>query len=397
MEVSRQRWMHCEQRRVNFIVLVLTSIRYRWERSATTALCVAAAFALFGVLQGVKDSFDAAVGDLSQSADRLLVTSRISRMDRLPIAHAATLRQIPGVKAVSFTEYLLAYQQDPSRWVGGYAVDIDRELSVFGFKVEPTAVDRMRTNRTSAIAGRELANRFRWKVGDRIPLTSTVWQNSRGGYDWTFELVGIYDATDPRDAEGLLINYAYFDEERVSGKGNVAGFWVRVDRVLETNRIAMRIDDAFMNSAGETLTQSGKELTFNRMRQLGNIDLIVRSIVGATLLLVFFVTGNTMRQSADERLAEFAVLRATGFSAGFISMLIIADAFLVIAAGAIAGLAIAAVLVGWVPREFGESVLGLSTIGSATIAALALALGSAALPAYRAVSMSIVAALRRMR
>jgi putative ABC transport system permease protein len=193
----------------------------------------------------------------------------------------------------------------------------------------------------------------------------------------------------------LLINYSYFDEERAFGKGTVASFWVRVARAPDANKVAARIDDAFLNSAGETLTQSGKELTFNRMRQLGDIELIVRSIVGATLVLVFFVTGNTLRQTADERLPEFGVLRATGFSGTYVSLLIIMDAFVLIALGAAAGLAIAAFLVTQVPEQFGAFTIGPATLGSAALAVIALSLATAALPAYRATSLPIVAALRR--
>ena len=368
----------------------------RPARTALTVLCVAAAFALFGVLKGAEDTFDSTVTDLKSAAENLFVISRVSRTDPLPISHLEKLDRVPGVAAAVQTGYLLSFYQDPKNWIGGYAVDIDREFAVFrNFKVAPQALQDMRHTRTGAIVGRPLAERYGWKVGDRVPLQSQVWGRADGSYTWTFYILGIYDVEDPGSAAGFLVRYDAFEEERVLGKGTVSSFAMRVVDASDAPSIARRVDALFANSAHETLTQSGKDLLYNRFRQLGDVKLMVRTVLGATLILMLFVIANTIGQSTRERLWEFGVLRSIGFTSSYVSALIVAEALSMTVLGAALGLGASALLIRTIPRQFGEFVLLSVTVSSAVSAALVIALLSAMVPAWRAHALPIVAILRR--
>lgn len=365
-------------------------------RSALALLSLVATFALFGVLQGALDNFRVAISGLEQSTDRLRITSRISQTDPLPMSHLARIASIDGVAAVVPSSYLLAYYQDRANWVGGFAIDAQSEFEVFKeFRVSHQAVEHMSRLRNGAVVGKRLADQHGWKVGDVVPLISQVHQTQDGTTHWEFEIVGLYEADNPRDARAFLVNHAYFDEHRQSGKGSVASFWVTVSNPSEVQNVARRIDAAFANSADETLSQSVADLAYSRIRQLGNVDLMVRSVVGAALLMAFFVVGNTVRQSVHQRIPEFAVLRALGFVDRQLACLVIVEVAILSVLGAGIGIAISSVVLAIVPADFGVFVMRTSTIVSAALLALVFAVACALVPTLYVHRMSVVAALRR--
>lgn len=366
-------------------------------RSVLTVLCVAAAFALFGVLQGINDTFDGAVEGLDSLARQLIVTSRVSRTDPLPISHLAQIERTPGVVAVVPVTSLLGYYQESRNWVGGFAVDVDREFAVYSdFRVDEAALARIHELRNGAIIGRGLAERYGWKVGDRVPITSFVWQTSKGSNAWEFDIVGIYDAKEPSAAQAFILRYDYFDEERRQQEGTVSSFVARVGSAGEAQAVGRRIDALFANSAGETLTQSGREMYFNRIRQLGDVKRMVHAVLAATLLLMLFVITNTVRQSSDERMWEFGVLQSLGFSTSSVVALVAVEALTLVAAGAVIGLAAASVLITLVPQSFGKFDLPSSTLLKGVLICCAVALVSASQPAWRIVRLPVVSALRRV-
>lgn len=365
-------------------------------RSVLTSLCVAAAFALFGVLQGIDDTFDSAVSGLETTSRQLFVSSRVSRTDPLPLSHLAQIDNVPGVEAAVQVTSLLGYFQEPKNWVGGFAVDVDREFAVFReFRIDSQALARIRELKTGAVIGRGLADRYGWKAGDRVPITSAVWQNAEGSNVWEFDIVGIYDAPDPRSTLAFILRYDHFDDGRTTQKGTVTSFAVRVKSAEEAQPVSRRIDALFANSASETVTQSGREMYFNRIRQLGDVKLMVRSIVTATLLLMLFVIGNAIRQSVDERMWEFGVLQSLGFSRTRVVTFVVIEALALAATGCVMGIAIASMLITAVPEQLGDFSMPAITIAKAVLIAVGVAVASSLQPAWRILRLPVVNALRR--
>lgn len=378
------------------IDMVLGGIAKQPLRAVLTALCVAAAFALFGVLQGINDTFDGAVSGLETASRELFVNSRVSRTDPLPVAHLARIDKVAGVEAAVQTASLLGYFQESKNWVGGFAVDVDREFSVFTeFRVDSGTLARARDLRTAAIVGRTLAERYGWKVGDRVPITSFVWATREGSYNWDFDIVGIYDAPDPKAAQAFIVRYDYFDAQRNSQNGTVTSFAVRVASSTEAQAVARRIDAQFANSAGETLTESGREAYFSRIRQLGDVKLMIHATLAATFLLMLFVVANTIRQSSDERIWEFGVLQSLGFNKSEVVGLVALEALALAVTGAVIGIAAAGILITVVPKQFGEFSVPAVTLMKGALTAVAVALVSALPPACRIARLPVVSALRR--
>jgi putative ABC transport system permease protein len=225
-------------------------------------------------------------------------------------------------------------------------MEVDASMDVFPqIKVPPDQIEAMRKTRAGAIVGIDLAHRFGWKIGDRITLHSMNCVQEDGSPEWPFEIVG-YANAGPDDerifANELYFNYAYLDTARATGKGTVHQFAASVDDPRRTSETAQAIDKMFANSSAETTTLSAKEYVVAQIRQVGDIRLFVNSIIGAVLVTLLFLAGNTMSQSVNDRVAQLGVLKTLGFGDNTILVLVVVEAALLCLIAAAISLAIAA-------------------------------------------------------
>jgi putative ABC transport system permease protein len=255
------------------------------------------------------------------------------------------------------------------------------------------------STRNGAIAGRTIADRFGWKVGDRIPINATVWTRKGGERTWEFDLVGIYEGAEKgTDTSQFLFRYDFFEESRQFGNGQVGWYTVRIedpDRAAET---AARIDAEFANSPYETKAEPEGAFLQGFANQIGDIGFIMMSIVAAVFFTILLVTGNTMAYAVRERTNELAVLKAIGFSDGGVLALVLAESFVMTALGGATGLGFAWMLVstgdptgGSLPIFYlpaSDLLMGLVLIGL-------MALLAGILPALQAQRLQIADALRR--
>jgi len=243
--------------------------------------------------------------------------------------------------------------------------------------------------------------KFGWKVGDKVPLHSTIWTQKNGSLDWTFDIVGTFDAKDPtqasQQASSFLFHYELFDEGRSFGKGTVGWYEERVADPSQASSVAAQIDALFTNSSDETKTQPAKDFAMAFLKQLGDIGFVLRAILGAVFFTLLFLTGNTMMQSVRERVPEFAVLKTLGFGDTAVLGLVIAESLLLCVVAALAGLALSfgaipIVKMGLPGVELSPRAL-LPGIGVAVLLGVVVGLP----PALRAMRLSIVDALADKR
>jgi putative ABC transport system permease protein len=366
-------------------------------RTVLTLLSITVAFLLFGVLHGVTAGFQDAASKMSDS--RLRVMNRANLLEGLPIAYASQIERIPGVRAVSHATILISYYQDPKNGFSAAALGIDTAGVVFPeMKVAPEQFETLRRTRTGALVGAELAKKYGWKVGDKITVHSMNWVKNDGSSDWTFDIVGLVNAG-PDDekifANELYFRYDYLDEARATGKGTVHQYMVAIDDAKRSNEICVAIDKLFANSSNETTSMNEKEYLVSQLRQIGDVQMFVNSIIGAVLFTLLFLAGNTMSQSVRDRVPEFGVLKTLGFSDASVWLLVVIEAVVLCVVAAATGLAIAA----WIfPRVFGSLGLGpiplsldVYVVGFGI--ALLLAALSASIPASRVRRLTIVEAL----
>ena len=382
---------------MKFLPLVWSALWRRRPRTLFTMASIAVAFLLYGLLFAITSAFNRGVE--VAGADRLVVTSKYSLTQPLPYSFLNEIRGIDGVTAVTWASWFGGVYQEEKNFFAQFPVDADSYLTMYPEIVLPDAQrEALLRTRTGAIIAKTLADRFGFQVGDKIPIQASIWP-SKEGNTWTFDLVGIFDTADPANRaqfEMMLFDHEYFDEARLYGQGLVGWYIVRTTDSARNAEVARAIDARFANSANPTKTDSEKAFNQGFVKQMGDIGLIVKSILGAVFFTLLFVTGNTMMQSVRERVPELAVLKTLGFGERRVLALILAEAgaLCLIAAGI--GLAIAFALLPPIAARL-PGFAGLAVDASTLALGLAMALGLALVvglpPAWRASRISIVDAL----
>jgi putative ABC transport system permease protein len=268
------------------------------------------------------------------------------------------------------------------------------------FAIAPGQLEAFASTRTGAVAGRRLVERFGWRVGQKLPISSEIHAKTDGSLDWEFDLVGIIDAEDPAvrgNTDLVLINVAYFDEARALGKGKTGWYIERIADSGQARAVSAEIDRRFMNSPDETKTQPEKEFAVGFAKQIGDVGALVARILAAVFFTILLLTGNTMAQSIRERIPELAILKTLGFSDGKLTALVLAESLVLMGIGAAVGM-VAAVAVlpavnGATGGRFPPLFVSAETWALAAAVAVSVALAIGLPPALRARRLKIVDAL----
>ena len=328
---------------MKFFPLLWATLWRKKARTILTLLSLVTAFLLLGLLQAANSLFSG--GTQRLGANLLITQARVSFTSPLPLRLLNQVESVPGVEAVSWSQWFGGTYKDPRNLLPVFAVDPDRWINTFTECKLPTEqAAAWKTSRIGVIVGRTLAESQGWKLGERIPLISQVWPQKDGSRAWAFELAGIFDdATEgscPRMGN-MYLRYDYFDEARQFGQGAAGIFVLRIKDVSQSEQISRTIDAMFENSPDETKTQTEKEFQLNFVRQLGNLSLILNAILGAVFFTILMLTGNTMSQAVRERIPELAVLKTLGFTNRMVLTLVVAESLLLCLIGGLAGMGLA--------------------------------------------------------
>ena len=369
-------------------------------RTWLTLVSVLIAFLLFVLLRTVSQSFSEGGNFGEPGIDRLVVSPKYSIIDPLPVSALQQIAGVGGVLAVIHADWFGGIYQDRANFFPKYPVDPIPHFGMYSeYLIDPQHLEAFANTRTGAVAPVAMAAKYGWKVGDKIPIEGDIHAKKDGSRNWEFDLVGTYAA--PEDIQQpavFLFNHAYFDEAREFGEGTVGWFVVRIADAERAAEIANAIDALFTNSLNPTRTITEAEQARQFMQQIGDIELMMTGILAAVFFTILLLTGNTMAQALRERVPELAVLKTIGFTDGAVAALVLGEALLLCAAGALLGTLLAvgaAVVIG--PGM--EDIIGAFEVSGATVASalgvsalLGLVVG--AVPALSARRLSIVDALR---
>ncbi len=384
---------------MKFAHLIWSNLTRKKLRTGLTLLSIMVAFVLFGLLSAIKQALSGGVS--LEGADRLIVRHKVSIIQLLPQSYKARMERIPGVALATHQTWFGGIYQDPKNFFMQNPVVLEEFLDMHPELVlAPEQRQAWLRTRTGAIVGRRTAERFHWRVGDKVPIQSTIWSQANGSRSWEFDIVGIYDGKDKgTDTTPLFFRYDYFDEARTFMKGQVGWYTIRVKDPSRAADVARLVDQEFENSPAETKTEPEGAFVQGWAKQVGNIALITVSIMGAVFFTILLVAGNTMSQAVRERTGELGVLKAIGFTGTRLLGFVLLESCLLAVAGGALGLGLAFLVAargdptgGMLPQFF------LPTRALATGFGLSLALGlvSGVFPALQAMRMRVADALRRM-
>jgi len=385
---------------MKYLHLVWAALFRRKTRTLFTILSILAAFLLFGLLNSVRMAFANAGGSIV-GADRLVTMSKVSFTLSLPKSLLPRIQAVPGVAEVSYANWFGGVYQEPRNFFPNEAV-ADNFLDLYPEWIMPAEQRKaFKATRTGAIVGQSLADRFHWKLGDKIPLQATIFAKKDGSNTWIFDLVGIYHVRDEKlkgQENVMFFNWDYFNEAAQFGGSSTVGWYAEklADR-SQADAVAQAVDRLSADSDHETKTQSEQSFTTALVSQFANIGLIVGAIMAAVFFTLVLLTGNTMAQAVRERVPELAVLKTIGFSNQSVLALVLAESVLLLLLGGSIGVAVSGIVVDVVRAKLGDQ-LPLARLDSTTwLSGLGLmvfiGLVVGALPAVRGMRLRIVDAL----
>jgi len=380
---------------MKFLPLIWMNVWRRRIRTTFTLLSVFIAFLLFGIVMTIRAAFSLGV-DVA-GLDRLVLINKVTLILPLPISYQRQIQQTPGVEIATHQTWFNGAYQQPTNVLTTIVVEPEPFLKIYReFILPPEQAQAWLADRQGAIVGKDLAARYGWKIGDRIPLISSIWQPEA---PWEFNIVGIYDGERNVDKTQFFFRYDYFDENRVEDlRGNVGWYVVKIADPSQAVELSRTFDAMFANSGAETKTTTEKGFVEGFAKQIGDIGTITTAIASTVLFMFGLVAASTMVQSVRERTNELAVLKTLGFGDGRILALVLAESlFITVVAG---GLGLTAA---WLIVQRGDPTGGLLPIftllprdimiGVMLMVLMGLLAGAA--PAMGAMRLRITDALRR--
>jgi len=384
---------------VKYLNLIWSNLKRKKLRTLLTLLSILVAFVLFGFLSAIKQALAGGVTLAGQN--RLWVRHKVSIIQSLPESYKARIERIPGVSLATHQTWFGGIYQDPKNFFPQMPVVSEEFLEMYPeFIVSPETKQAWLKTRTGAIVGRKTADRFGWKVGDKVPILSSIYGRKDGSGLWEFDIVGFYDGKDKNtDTTQLFFRYDYFEEARMWNKGQVGWYIVRVKDPAEAAEVAKRVDAEFENSTAETKAEPEGAFLQGWANQIGDITLITATILSAVFFTILLVAGNTMAQAVRERTGELGALKALGFTNAQVLSLVLAESCVLAILGGGLGLGLACLLIsrgdptgGMLPLFFFPALDVL--LGAALCLALGLVAGI--FPALQAMRLRVADALRRM-
>lgn len=382
---------------MKYFSLVWAQLFRSRTRTLLTLLSVVAAFLLFGMLDSVRAAFMS--GGSVEGANRLITASRLSITQSLPIRLEAQIRQVAGVRDVTYGMWFGGIYRDPKDFFPNFSV-APNYFDIYGeLEVAPDQLKRWQDTRTGAIVGESLAKDFGWKIGDTIPLQATIFPRG-GSNDWPLEMVGTFRSKDRavagNEERQLMMNWKYFDESNDYIKNQVSWYTITLDNPDHASRVAQAIDAISANSDHETKTQTESAFQQAFVKQFADIGMIVTSIMGAVFFTLLLLTGNTMAQAVRERIPELATLKTLGFQDRTVLALVMVESILLVGLGGAIGMGLAATILPLLaPQTRGLLPPHVPTatwlVGIALIIVIGVVVGL--LPALRAKRLKIVDAL----
>ena len=366
-------------------------------RTFLTIMSMFIAFVLYGSLNTLSGLFTGSIEGLS--ADNIIVMPRYNMFGKLPYSHVNYIETLEGVEEVMYMDFLISDSIESMMEGVAYAVSPNFFDVYDRFEATEQAILALKSNPNATIVGQLMADQKGLRIGDRLNTESSS-LNIDGTYNWSFEVVGFYTAKQIKGDElGAIINWPAFDEARMSEKGTLGTIMVKATSPEVGEKISKQIDEQFMNSSYATRSGPESMVAVEMAGEIADVELIVNSILLSVFFTILLVSSNTLAQSIRERTSDIGVLKCLGYKDNIIFISVILEAVTICFSAVLLGLLATALIIPVIEIMSGgiledtvsislEIVLGGFLIG------LLIALMSAAVPAYQALRLRVVDALR---
>jgi putative ABC transport system permease protein len=379
-------------------LLLLNAFRHKL-RTGLTIVGLIVAVCAFGLLRTLVDAWYAGVA--ASSSTRLVTRSAVSLTFPLPLSYAQRLKAVDGVTTISWANWFGGIYQTERNFFPQFAVEPASYLKLYPeYRLSDDEKQAFLRDRRGAIVGRKLANTYGWKVGDQIPIRGTIYSGT-----WTFNLRGIWDGAEARtDESQLLFHWQYINEsmrKKYGARADFVGVYILgIDEPHNAALISQRVDSQFRNSAVETLTETEAAFQLSFVSMSEAILAAIEAVSYIIIVIIMAVMANTMTMTARERMAEYATLKALGFSPGFVVRLLFGESLFIALIGGGLGLALTLPAVSAIAGSLGSFLpvfqVQASTVAMQVGAALAVGAVAAAWPAWRMSRIDIVQGLRHI-
>ena len=366
-------------------------------RTFLTIMSMFIAFVLYGSLNTLSGLFTGSIEGLS--ADNIIVMPRYNMLGKLPYSHVNYIETLEGVEEVMYMDFLISDSIESMMEGVAYAVSPNFFDVYDRFEATEQAILALKSNPNATIVGQLMADQKGLKIGDRLNTESSS-LNIDGTYNWSFEVVGFYTAKQIKGDElGAIINWPAFDEARMSEKGTLGTIMVKATSPEVGEKISKQIDEQFMNSSYATRSGPESMIAVEMAGEIADVELVVNSILLSVFFTILLVSSNTLAQSIRERTSDIGVLKCLGYKDNIIFISVILEAVTICFSAVLMGLLVTALIIPAIEIMSGgiledtvsislEIVLGGFLIG------LLIALMSAVVPAYQALRLRVVDALR---
>ncbi len=379
---------------MRFLPLILRNALRSKRRTVLTILSIIVSLFLFSTLRTVITSFDASL----KMADvaRLITRRSTSLTFPLPLSYRDRLAQIPGVEAVTWSNWFGGIYIDERHFFPQFAVDTRGYLAMYSeYDLTPEEREAFARERTACIVGEKLAAKYDFKVGQQVGIRGTIYPGT-----WTFTVRGIARGrTRDADTNFLLFSWDYLNEA-IGNPGLVGIFITKLSDPSRAGEVSRTIDATFANSAAETKTETEKAFQLGFITMLGNIQAVIYAVGTAIVIAIMLVSMNTMMMAARERTREIAVLKALGFNDRTVMGLVLAESLMIALLGGALGTGLARLVFHFSDFTAGGFFPNFEVTGSTILQGLGIAallgLLSGAVPAWNAARLKVVDAMRHV-
>lgn len=379
-------------------LLMRNALRHKL-RTSLTVIGIAIAIVAFGLLRTLVNVWYS--GAEHSSSSRLVTRNAISLIFPLPLSYRDRIRQIEGVKAISFGNWFGGIYIDEKHFFANYAVEAKTYLDLYPEIVLPA--DQKAAfirDRKGCIVGKKLADRYGWKIGDMITLKGTIFPGQ-----WEFVLRGIYRGAEKSTEErALLFHWNYLNEtlqKTVPRRANQVGFYmIGINTPDIAADVAVSIDRIFKNSLAETLTETERAFHLGFIAMTEAIVVAIQIVSYVVIVIIMVVAANTMAMTARERITEYATLKTLGFGTAYIAGIVFGESIFIAMTGGTIGALLtfpgARLIETELSQYFPSFSVSPATVYLELLASFLIGAVAGVFPTWRGATITIAEGLRRI-